>query len=171
MAGLAPRVPPTATTSARAGWEDQAWIESLFGHLKAEWPYLLRIADPAVLRAKLARGAGSYNAVRLHAGIGYVAPDDEHAGRVRPSAKPERPASRRPVSDASPTIATAFAPTRSETRRCRLIQPGCVTRTQKRVSHVLDAAWNYDSGKQIPVSILDESGDEAKPRQRVVPDQ
>src|SRR5206468_4861022 len=60
---------------------DQAWIESLFGHVKAEWPHLLAVADPAVLRAELAIVRGHYNGVRLHAGIGYVTPDDEHQGR------------------------------------------------------------------------------------------
>jgi transposase InsO family protein len=60
---------------------DQAWIESLFGHVKAEWPHLLAIADPAVLRAELAAVRTRYNGVRLHAGIGYVTPDDEHEGR------------------------------------------------------------------------------------------
>jgi putative transposase len=60
---------------------DQAWIESLFGHVKAEWPHLLRIADPAVLRAEIAVIRQHYNGVRLHAGIGYVTPDDEHEGR------------------------------------------------------------------------------------------
>ena len=33
---------------------DQAWIESLNGHLKAEYPHLLAIRDPATLRAELA---------------------------------------------------------------------------------------------------------------------
>jgi putative transposase len=60
---------------------DQAWIESLFGHVKAEWPHLLRIRDPATLRAELAVVRERYNTVRLHAGIGYVTPDDEHEGR------------------------------------------------------------------------------------------
>ena len=60
---------------------DQAWIESLFGHIKAEWPHLLAIADPAVLRAELAVVRDRYNGVRLHAGIGYVTPNDEHEGR------------------------------------------------------------------------------------------
>src|ERR671923_52567 len=31
---------------------DQAWIESLFGHVKGEWPHLDLIEDPAVLRAE-----------------------------------------------------------------------------------------------------------------------
>jgi transposase InsO family protein len=60
---------------------DQAWIESLFGHLKNEWPHLLAIADPALLRAELEVVRRHYNGVRLHAGIGYVTPDDEHEGR------------------------------------------------------------------------------------------
>ena len=60
---------------------DQAWIESLFGHVKAEYPHLLTIRDAATLRAELAVVREDYNTVRLHAGIGYVTPDDEHEGR------------------------------------------------------------------------------------------
>ena len=60
---------------------DQAWIESLFSHIKADWPHLERIHDPEVLRAELAVVRHEYNTVRLHAGIGYVTPADEHDGR------------------------------------------------------------------------------------------
>ena len=60
---------------------DQAWIESLNGTIKTEWPHLLAIDDPAVLRAELDRIQVHYNTVRLHQGIGYVTPDDEHHGR------------------------------------------------------------------------------------------
>jgi len=60
---------------------DQAWIESLNGHLKGEYPHLLAISDPATLRAELAVTRVHYNSVRLHQGIGYVTPDDEHEGR------------------------------------------------------------------------------------------
>ncbi len=60
---------------------DQAWIETLFGHVKAEWPHLERIRDPVTLEGELNRVRREYNAVRLHAGIGYVTPDDEHQGR------------------------------------------------------------------------------------------
>ena len=59
----------------------QAWIETLWGHVKAEHPHLTTIADPAVLAAELERARHDYNTVRLHQGIGYVTPDDEHAGR------------------------------------------------------------------------------------------
>jgi putative transposase len=61
---------------------DQAWIESFFGHLKAEHPHLERITDPGELEAELTRlRTGHYNTVRLHEGLGYVTPDDEHTGR------------------------------------------------------------------------------------------
>jgi hypothetical protein len=60
---------------------DQAWIESLFGHVKVEHPHLLAIADAEVSRAELDIRQRHYNSVRLHAGIGYVTPDDEHDGR------------------------------------------------------------------------------------------
>jgi putative transposase len=46
----------------------------LFGHVKAEWPHLNAIRDPATLRAELAVVRERYNGVRLHAGIGYVTP-------------------------------------------------------------------------------------------------
>jgi putative transposase len=60
---------------------DQAWIESLFGHVKTDWPHLEKIRDPGRLEVELDRVRGDYNTVRLHAGIGYVTPDDEHHGR------------------------------------------------------------------------------------------
>jgi putative transposase len=61
--------------------EDQAWIETLFGHVKGEWPHLERIRDPGQLERELDRRRHEYNTVRLHAGVGYVTPDDEHDGR------------------------------------------------------------------------------------------
>ncbi len=61
--------------------QDQAWIESLFGHVKGDWPHLERVRDPGELERELDRVQAEYNTVRLHAGIGYVTPDDEHHGR------------------------------------------------------------------------------------------
>ena len=61
---------------------DQAWIESLNGHVKAEYPHLL--ANPRSGRPCAPSSPSTrihYNTVRLHAGIGYVTPDDEHEGR------------------------------------------------------------------------------------------
>jgi transposase InsO family protein len=60
---------------------DQAWIETLFGHVKAEWPHLEQIRDPGELELELETARHHYNTVRLHAGIGYVTPEDEHHGR------------------------------------------------------------------------------------------
>lgn len=60
---------------------DQAWIESFFGHIKAEWAHLEDISEAALLEAELARVRTEYNTVRLHEAIGYVTPDDEHYGR------------------------------------------------------------------------------------------
>ena len=60
---------------------DQAWIESFFGHLKTENPHLDEITDPAALRIELEHLRTHYNTVRLHESIGYVTPDDEHEGR------------------------------------------------------------------------------------------
>jgi len=60
---------------------DQAPIESFLGHLKTESPHLAAIEDPAALSVELDAIRDRYNGVRLHAGIGYVTPDDEHQGR------------------------------------------------------------------------------------------
>ena len=61
----------------------------LFSHIKADWPHLDRITDPAILRAEQAVVRDEYNTKRLHAGIGYVTPDDEHEGR-RPQIRQAR---------------------------------------------------------------------------------
>jgi transposase InsO family protein len=55
---------------------DQAHVESFYSHLKGDWPHLSGLRDPAVLDTELARVRIEYNTVRLHAGIGYVTPDD-----------------------------------------------------------------------------------------------
>jgi putative transposase len=60
---------------------DQAWIETLWGHVKYEHPHLMTITDPAVLASELERVRLEYNSVRLHEAIGYVTPNDEHEGR------------------------------------------------------------------------------------------
>jgi transposase InsO family protein len=60
---------------------DQAHIESLFGHVKYDWPHLCHIGEAGDLARELDAARTQYNGVRLHAGIGYVTPDDEHEGR------------------------------------------------------------------------------------------
>ncbi len=58
-----------------------AYVESFFGLLKSEWPRLSLPSDPHALDEELARIRDQYNTVRLHAGVGYVTPSDEHHGR------------------------------------------------------------------------------------------
>lgn len=60
---------------------DQAWVESFFGHLKGEFHHLDKITDPGDLKAELDRLRLFWNGTRLHEGIGYVTPNDEHQGR------------------------------------------------------------------------------------------
>jgi hypothetical protein len=44
---------------------DQAWIESMFGHIKAGWPHLETIRDPALLAEELDRVGHDCNHIRL----------------------------------------------------------------------------------------------------------
>ena len=60
---------------------DQAWVESFFGHLNGEFPHLDKITDPGDLEAELDRLRAFCNGTRLHEGIGYLTPNDEHEGR------------------------------------------------------------------------------------------
>jgi transposase InsO family protein len=62
---------------------DQAWIESFFGHLKGEFPHLDTITDAGDLEAELDWLRVFWNDTRLHEGIGYVTPNDEHSGRAQ----------------------------------------------------------------------------------------
>lgn len=59
---------------------DQAWIETLFGHVKGEYPHLDQIEDPGELERELERIQDFYNTVRLHQSLGYVTPEEEHHG-------------------------------------------------------------------------------------------
>ncbi len=95
---------------------DQAWIESFNGHLKIEWPHLNTITDPALLRAELDPIRDEYNTRRLHSGIGYVTPDDEHSGRG-PSHPPSPP--RRPRPSRRPTPCLPPKPTEQSTQTRR----------------------------------------------------
>ena len=60
---------------------DQAHIESLFGHVKHEWPHLTALADPRRSCRRARPRPPRLHTTRLHAAIGYVTPDDEHHGR------------------------------------------------------------------------------------------
>ena len=84
---------------------DQAWIESLFGHVKHEHPHLERISDIAVLRAELDTVAHHYNEVRLHAGIGSPShPANNTEAKAKPSDKHDTTDSNTHDANGSPTI-------------------------------------------------------------------
>ena len=70
--------------------QDQAWIESFFGHIKGEWPHLETIAEPSRLEAELLRVRTDYNSGRLHEAIGYVTPTTSTPVAAKPSGKPPR---------------------------------------------------------------------------------
>jgi transposase InsO family protein len=84
---------------------DQAWIESFFGHIKHEWPHLDTITDPTLLETELDRIRIDYNCVRLHQGIGYVTPDDEHNARGEAIREAAGKASNEPDNNGSTTTA------------------------------------------------------------------
>jgi transposase InsO family protein len=69
---------------------DQAWTWVAVRPRQGRAPHLLAIRDSATLRAELAVVREHYNGVRLHAGIGYVTPDDEHEGRGQAIRKARR---------------------------------------------------------------------------------
>ena len=110
---------------SRATPSDQAWIESLNGTLKHEWPHLLAITDPAVLRAELDTVRTEYNTTRLHSGIGYVTPHDEHTGRGQAIRQARQDGLRQAAQDRPGCLPPE--PTRQSTQprppRCGLIQP------------------------------------------------
>lgn len=94
---------------------DQAWIETLFGHVKHEWPHLETITDPAMLDTELARVRDDYNGVRLHQGISATSPPTTNTkAAAKPSAKHAPRVSGEPTTSASTTIA---GPPRTTPRR------------------------------------------------------
>ena len=106
---------------------DQAWIESLWSHIKSEWPHLCRIADPAVLAAELERVRRHYNTVRLHEGIGYVTPTTNTKAAATRSAPPAATASPPPTPPAAPTTEPSGA-----WRRDRAAKPGSTIASEPR---------------------------------------
>ena len=102
---------------------DQAWIESLFSHIKADWPHLDRIRDPDVLRAELA-------VVRHAVQHGPLARRDRvrhprrRARRPRPT-DPRRPQTRTPTRPLGPNHLPSTTTSQSqppEPHRCGLIR-------------------------------------------------
>ena len=83
---------------------DQAWIESLNGTLKAQWPHLLAITAPAVLRAELDSVRVEYNSQHLHPGHRLHPPlSTSTKDADPPSAKPARTGWNKPPGNDLPT--------------------------------------------------------------------
>ena len=90
---------------------DQAWIETLFGHVKTEWPHLEKItlrAEPTSPDTTTTPAACTPPSAST--------PDD--ARRAHPPGPPRRS----PASPASPTIATTN-PTTNTPAQCGVIKP------------------------------------------------
>jgi transposase InsO family protein len=78
---------------------DQAWIETLFGHVKHEWPHLEKIRDPAALTGELEIVRADYNGRRLHARhrLRHPRRRTRRPRRADPTGPPRRPRPRRPA--------------------------------------------------------------------------
>lgn len=122
---------------------DQAWIETLWGHVKREHPHLMTITDPVVLAAELERIRAHHNGVRLHEAIGYVTPNDEYHGRRRhhPRRPPRWHAHRRratPGLAPAPTMNPTTTLTNNNlpaTLRCGL-NPSPIYREESETPHI-----------------------------------
>jgi putative transposase len=89
---------------------DQPWIESFFGHLKAEYPHLDRITDAALLRWEQAVIRGSWNGFASRPTSATSHRTTSTKGAALPSEGLEKPGSRRHARDASHTIAAPHRP-------------------------------------------------------------
>lgn len=100
------------TRGSWPGWRSsgssagRAWIETLFGYVKGEWPHLEKIRDPGELDAELDRVQAEYNSVRLHAAMGYVTRTTSTKAGARRSAGPATAGSPRRGWAASHTVGT-----------------------------------------------------------------
>src|SRR5258707_1351150 len=77
--------------------QDQAWIESFFGHIKTEWPHLEAIADPSLLEAELIRVGGKPVLVGRPGGVGSSPPGAAPPARGDPPRQPRRDGPDRPL--------------------------------------------------------------------------
>ena len=92
---------------------DQAWIESLFSHLKAEWPHLDHIPTPPTLRAELARRPRrvQHRPLARRDRLRHPRRRTRRARTRDPKGPPSGPAPRPPAADRVPSITTQSTPT------------------------------------------------------------
>jgi transposase InsO family protein len=92
-----------ATHFGRPGTpNDQAWIESLSGHVKTGHPHLERIRDPGELEAELDRVRGFYNTVRPTTASATSPRKTNTPAVAKPSAPPAAPDCNAPTRPGSP---------------------------------------------------------------------
>ena len=114
---------------------DQAWIESFNGHLKAENPHLLAITDPVVLRPSLSSSGSDGMGCDCTPGSGTSHPTTSTKDGGPPSARPERPGSKRRACDGSPTIEVNTSSNPTGDPKMSFDRTGIsISRTQKRVT-------------------------------------
>ena len=130
------------TLRAPAHPTDQAHIETLFGHIKTEYPHLEQIDDPAVLRAELERARTHYNTVHRHEGIGYVTPTTSTRDAAPRSAKPDATAWNAHASSASATIAS----TTRRSPKMRTNHPGDLCHKVRHTSYAADIGDGRKAG-------------------------
>jgi putative transposase len=94
---------------------DQAWIESLFGHVKAEWPTWPSSATPPSCAPSSPWSASTTTASGCTQGSAMSPLTTSTRPAVRRSARPAKPDSSKPGCGASPTIAPTALPTRPPT--------------------------------------------------------
>jgi hypothetical protein len=102
---------------------DQAWIESFFGHIKAEFPHLCAIANPAVLRAELGvlRAPLQRRPSARRRRLRHPARRARRTRSGHPQCTRGRTRNGPPPTSRLPSKPTPAA-TRPETRRCWLIE-------------------------------------------------
>jgi Integrase core domain len=112
---------------------DQAWIESLNGHIKVEYPHLLAIRDPATLRAELEITRAHYNGSGCTPASDTSPPTTNTKDAARPSAKPARPDSNKPGFAGLPGTANTgkINPSRTPTMLAKRT-PKCVIKSDTR---------------------------------------
>jgi transposase InsO family protein len=89
---------------------DQAWIETLFGHVKGEWPHLEKIIEPAAPPPSSRSPAGSTTASGCTPGSATSPPTTNTKAAATPSAGPAATAWPGPAWRTSTTVETKGTP-------------------------------------------------------------
>jgi hypothetical protein len=114
---------------------DQAWIESLFGHVKPSGPTCSASPTPPYCEPSSPSSAATTTAPgSCRNRVRHPPRRTRRPWRRHPQSPPGRPRSRPPPTPHLPAP-TAPAPTRPGIRRCWLIRSGSLSRSRKQVAH------------------------------------